>query len=621
MTPRRRSLALALLAAALPLAACAGPRLALDAPDLDPDARAARAKAALTTHAAASERAAAHLELAWLCLLHGQSCAELPRHADAAVAFAPEMTLAQLTRAIGLQGSDDVGARARAWLDLALWAALSADPDARALGPLAAIDAKATRAVLRDGVVAIDAALAAADPRARHGVRAALDGLLASAEVPMLAAEDSAATALAVRQHRAPLHPRAHIGQSRLEPGWAIALDAEPDAGWLPLVADRRGTLAGRRYRLPSGDLGVFALRVEADVTAGAGDHRALLVDSPRPLRLADGTRLPPGRHLLPAAGAEVVRAASDNGAPQPTPAATPQRLRWTLAISRIARPDAIAFALVALPTNAAAPPPASRPPPAPMATTFARRAIARVVALMTAFERGSADLKAAVADRGALPALLAFDVEGARAPVAVLDRVLDHRDDHLDAAVARAARARDDGQGAVGHGLLAPLLQRLERGDSRIAARADLLLELGWAALGDGLGDLAAAYAERAVAAQPGHCPRSPAPSSSPRSRSSAPPSVGCSSTNCAAKTRRCCARRRRGSQATATAPSSTSPPPTLRRGPRPSCAGSRPSASPCRGGLASAAPPRPPSRVRSAGTRRNATCSPAATLPPALP
>ena len=101
------------------LTGCAAPQ-AIDAVDLDVAHRQRAATAQLATPRTAAD---GHLDLAWLCLLHGVDCAALSGHADAAVLGAGQVALAQLTRALARQAAADVQARADAWLDLLLWQA------------------------------------------------------------------------------------------------------------------------------------------------------------------------------------------------------------------------------------------------------------------------------------------------------------------------------------------------------------------------------------------------------------------------------------------------------------------------------------------------------------------
>lgn len=74
----------------------------------------------------AEERADGHRQLAWLCLLRGEACAELPAHGRAALPARPEAvppaellgTLA--LRALALDGTADLTERTHAWLDVAV---------------------------------------------------------------------------------------------------------------------------------------------------------------------------------------------------------------------------------------------------------------------------------------------------------------------------------------------------------------------------------------------------------------------------------------------------------------------------------------------------------------------
>ncbi|MCB9737908.1 MAG: hypothetical protein H6747_01495 [Deltaproteobacteria bacterium] len=460
--------------------------LPLDAPQLDVAGRAAAAR-----QRQSRERGAANLELAWLCLLHGHGCERLPDYAVAAVETAPDMALAQLTRAIGLQGTADVRARAAAWLDLALWAA-TAEQDAQtgpgaAAAPLAPfalrmalrlrhLDPVAVRDALADAPHALDAGLHRADATERHAVAVALRGLLPRAVWPP-ALDDTVGAQARVAVHQTPLHKRPYSGLGALRQG---PQDLDP-AGWIALPQR-----FGRRFALPPAPASVRALRLTLPAHPTA---RTLLVASPRPLQISDasghfGPPLPAGSHAIA------------------LPAAATQT-RY-IAVSATGELDAVEVAVLR------PDPPRAATAPAP-AKTWQDRALRRVLAMAVVAERDPA-----AANRwrghGALPALLGLlrHDRPSAAPESLLDRVLDHRDDHVDARIGRAARAREEGQGALGRALLAPLAIALERGerhDGVLAGRLDLLLELGWQDLAEGLGDHAVARAEQAVARQPGDC------------------------------------------------------------------------------------------------------------------
>ncbi|MEY3015366.1 MAG: hypothetical protein RIT45_4101 [Pseudomonadota bacterium] len=473
------------LVLALGVLGCVRPQ-PLDAPDLDPAARAASARAKLLQTPGAS-----HLELAWLCLLHGYGCRALPTHAEAAVEAAPTMALAQLTRALGLQGTQDVRRRAAAWLDLATWAGgaevgADADPAARALGPFAlrmalrltAIDAAAVREALAASPQALTLGLQGADARERHAVRSGLDGVLPRSAWPD-ALDDGVAGPLRVRVHRDALHPRAWRGLALLTRSSVDRLDPN---GWhrLPPRGDRH-------FELPPAPASVRAIEVRVPARPGGV---SLLVQSARPFRLVRagagelGPTLPAGTHVLP------------------LPAAVTETV-W-LAISATGGLHGVDLAAVSPDPSVTA----SRVAPA---RDWQTRAVRRVVALgIVASEDPAAGQAWRV--RGALPALLGLlrHRSASEAPTALLDRLLDHRSAHVDARVARAGRARDDGQAALGRALLAPLVAALEQdrgADGPLARRIDLLMELGWADLADGLGDRAASWAERAMSRQAGDC------------------------------------------------------------------------------------------------------------------
>lgn len=528
----RRSVQLlvALLAAAL-WAGCSAP-MRLDSATLDVRARAAAAGAAT---ADPRTRALGHLELAWLCLLHDHGCAQLPAHADAAVAGAPDMDLAQLTRALGLQGTADVGRRARAWLDLAWWSAHAARPSSRALGPLAvlaaarlgSLDHASTVAALRDGVVAIDAVVAQASPLERWRLRAALDGLLDVATVPSLAADDAVRPEIAVRASLQPLSRRAFSGLQLLPAAWAVPDDLVPLAAGTtsmsssaaaqvsPRLGADAGTAAVARRRddrvgLPPVEPGIWPLEARATLPAG---RWALVVEAPRAMRLrlqlgdaaAAAHTLEPGLQLV-ALGSEAV--------------ASGTAMRIDVAMSRVGDEASLLLALTRLEgetTQGRAPDTAataasSPEPPAAVASTgrpvWADAAIALTASLLRGEVRRAPATPTLGPQARALSALAGWEATWAAGPdAALLDRLLDLRDDHVDARVRRARLAREEGQASLARSLLTPLRHRLDAGDRSLAGRADLRLELGWTAISDGLGDLGAAAALAAVQSQPADC------------------------------------------------------------------------------------------------------------------
>ena len=535
--------------AGLIAASCSAP-MRLDSAQLDVARRADAARAGL---ADPRSRAIGHLELAWLCLLHDHGCADLPTHADAVVAGAPDMDLAQLTRALGLQGTADVGERARAWLDLAWWSAHAARPSSRALGQLAvlaaarlaALDHAAAVAALRDAVVALDAVILGATPLERWRLRAALDGLVPAAMVPTLHAEDALRPQLLVQAGLVPFSRRAFSGLDLLPRAWQLPEALVPLAagggvaasGQRPVLTPRLGADAGAeavagpredRFGLPPVEPGIWPLSALATLPAG---RWGLLIDADRALRL----RLHLGsgeavEHDV-GPGLQLVELGS-------TAVAAGTALRLELAMARVGDEKSVLLALTPLDGPAgtaagaaagtaagagrgAATPAttASRAPSEPAASAVSGRPVwaDAAIALTARLLRGdgrdpsSGDASAgapATPKARALAALAGWEASGEGGPdAALLDRLLDLRDDHVDARVRRARLAREEGQANLARSLLTPLRHRLDAGDRSVTGRADLRLELGWTAIADGLGDLGASAAVAAVQAQPSDC------------------------------------------------------------------------------------------------------------------
>lgn len=519
----RALLAVAALQATM-LLACGAPER-LDHPHLVVAARAQDAQRMLADSHEPALRARAHLELAWLCLDRGHGCAALAAHAEAAVVFAEAMDLAQLTRAIALQGEADVGRRAEAWLALGRWsmdgaaetklapalAALAVESSLRLQG----IDALAAQQALRQNADLVDRVLAAATPRARWRLRRWLPQGPEALELPRLRELDAARPRLQLLLAKRRASARAWTGlDAPMATTWpALDPTAAPVAELEPVETSDDGA----DFALPRCDVGIWAAVASAALPAGSF---ALVVESSAPLRLraslgdreavADTQRLDAGAHLLPLG-------AVGGGA-----------LRLELLLSRQGQEQTLRLAIE--PMGATAPRPAveSAGNAASAAgamdahrPVWADAAIARVVTALAEAGADAAPVPGArrpaggpsgakpTADlrRPGLPTLLAALREGAEGDAALLDLRLDLRDDDVDARVARARLAREEGQAALATALLAPLRRRLEAGDAVLRRRADLRLELGWAALGDGLGDLAAAAALQAVRAQPNDC------------------------------------------------------------------------------------------------------------------
>ena len=523
------------LVCALLGAGCSAP-MRLDHPDLDVARRAAAARVAV---ADLPRRALGHLELAWLCLLHDHGCESLPAHAEAAVVGAPDMDLAQLTRAIGLQGTADVASRAQAWLDLAWWSAHAARPATRELGPiavlaatrLASLDHRATVAALRSGGVAIDAVLQRASTLERWRLRAALQGLVAPASLPTLLAEDANRPALTVHVGSRPFSRRAFSGLQLLPDDWRLpempttlvtgspAATSSGDAALSPRLGADAGAAAvaargDDRFGLPPVEPGIWPLVMTANLPAG---RWGLVVDAERALRLRVLVGGAAPRELTLDPGLQLV----DLG---PANVAAEAGLRVEVAMARVGDEKGVLLALTALgdaaaveaaPTaTAAASAPAKAAPTAAAADgrpVWTDAAIALTASLLRGEVRSpsSAAASTTAAPTGrALAALAGWESRDAGSlDAALLDRLLDLRDGHVDARVRRAKLAREEGQANLARSLLTPLRHRLDAGDRSLAGRADLRLELGWTAISDGLGDLGAAAAVAAVQAQPEDC------------------------------------------------------------------------------------------------------------------
>lgn len=488
-------IALCIAAGAL---ACSAP-LQVWRADVDASEQRALASARLDDPA---QRAQAHLALAWLCLLHGQGCGGLAAHGRASVVGAPDMALAQWTRALSAQVEPDIGRRAEAWLDLLLW--LSAQPPAPpgppatrpVLGALGTVAAEAlARLAVRDRSAVVGAlvghrqlstwALQGDGPADRWRRLRALGPLLPALHAPPPPADLRALTLQA--------HARTEPLSRRLYSGLATVRSAPKDGSWRPLPAapeDLRlpEPLRTGRYRLPAPLPGVFAVRFDLQVAA-AGPH-TVLWRAERPLRLwLDGEEITPAS----------TEAHVALGRARVQQLAAGRHQVW------VATALAGAGELLELAVLPGAAAPAGPPPswPAPVQAT--------VAALLDPGGPASEELARAFG-RGPLAAMLALEAAASLGPEArtsaeVLDRVLDLLPTHVDARIDRAGRARDDGNMALARRLLLPLDAEGAARSRALQRRADLWLERVWQHQADGLGDLAMEAAHRAVAAQPEDC------------------------------------------------------------------------------------------------------------------
>lgn len=475
-------------------AGCTGPQ-AIDAPDLDVVARTRSAKLDLFEPARAAR---AHLDLAWLCLLHGVDCASLEGHAEAAVEGAPDMALAQLTRALARQPGADVRRRATAWLDLVLWAqAEPHGPDLTTLGL---------------------EALARLARRDRSGVRAAVSAhTLRGEDLRRLAGRapgGGGATAALRRARRA-------AALASWAPKPAAALGPRPTVTLAPTVHDRR-LYAGLRGAPTQG---AVAQGTATPVHLRAGLWRARLPLPDGPGAYAVRLRFPAGARgtLLLSADVPLVTwtargvrtVLAPGGAPLALPRTSDAPVRLRVALAR--EGASLRVALVPAPSGPTGDA-GARPTQAPAGSGLPLRVVSAVLSrqgdahawLAKRFPAGPLAGLLAL-ERGGPGALAAGDTSGldataGLAPAAWLDRVLDHLPHHVDARIDRATRARDESQTGLARRLTSPLRRQAAQRPA-LARRADLWLEVAAQRQVDGLGDLATRASERARVAQPGDC------------------------------------------------------------------------------------------------------------------
>ncbi len=442
-------------------------------------------------------RAQAHLELAWACLLHGAGCAHLNNHAVAAVQGAPDMALAQLTRALALQAHADIGRRADAWLDLLLWATVQDAQTApsgdlnhqlitaacEALSRLAVRDRAAVKARLARLSWPLERALLQGPALHRWRRAGALAGLLGSQQVAALRGAAKAPVLPELRWRPQPISRRMYSG--------LLAMSGPPKANpstlplpLAPMEASRSPIFRRGRHLLPASKPGVHAF--EGHLNLPSSTSTILVIRCRRPMRVwLDG-------HEMKAAGDDALRAHRlQMGA---------GRHRIDLAISLAGVGEVLDIALLATAPSTSSPSAASSwPAPA--------RA---VLAALTGAATGRATMphrwvSSPVAGLLGLERPLDLTVEG-RAAEPLLDRLLDVLPAHVDARIDRAGRAREAGNTALARRLLAPLVAGAQTSGA-LKGRADLRLEQAWQHLGDGLGDLALTAVEALVGQQRDDC------------------------------------------------------------------------------------------------------------------
>ncbi len=490
------------LASGLLIGGC-GASTSVWTPDGGTDGWAAERRAGLDEP---NERAQAHLDLAWACLLHARGCKGLAAHGDGAVRGAPDMALAQFTRALARQVEGDVGHRTQAWLDLMLWLdvgsrdhspALDADlttAAAEAISRLAVRDRVAVRHRLGRAAWLLQRSLTRGPVLHRWRRGGALAPLLPAATNKALAGSLHAPILPRLRYGRLPLHRRMYSGLALLgPPPWRQGSATVRALPLSPVDARTAPALRHGRHLLPAAGPGVFGFTGRLEVPRSG--ERLLVIRCRRPLRVwLDGKE-------LRAPSADGSRASTQLRVHPVSLSAGAHRLH--LAIGLAASGEPLDVALLdggrKVPGRETAALRASWPGPA------------RAVLAALVRGRGVASTlpppwrSAPVAALLGLERPLGLDVHD-RATEPVLDRVLDAWPSHVDARIDRAGRAREAGNSALARRMLAPLVGAAANTVS-LARRADLRLEQAWQHLVDGLGDLALGAVEELVERQPEDC------------------------------------------------------------------------------------------------------------------
>lgn len=487
------------------LTACSGAPRAVWTPDLDVAEARRQAREMLQDP---QQRAEGHQRLGWLCLLHGDGCADLPEHGRQ---VDPTRIEGALLRALALQGQADVTPRAQAWLAVLELGLAHPDGQGDALMTLGA--EALSRLAVRDRQAVVQAltsaawqSLAVGGPEQRWRRTLALGPLLhATGQKPT--AGPRLRTPLHVVARVEPVSRRLHTGLQALGQQVPDALDLALDASrtgepsrairevvalplqdpWLPEV------LQTGRYLLPARDPGVYLLRADL---AGEGPQ-VLLVRAPRGLKLwLDGQLLADsaqgrGRERLLRVAVDLPRG--------------PHRLDLAVALAG----NAETLDLDVLPGQAN------------LSEVLADWPEAlRDVALALLEPEGPARIRLARQfGKGPAAALVSVDSAASldsqhTATSTVLDRLLEAMPWHLDAQVDRVGKVREAGNPALAWQMLRQVADkpvpsvRLEGQPVQAAAgRADVALEKANVLLALGLNDEAALAALTATRLQPHDC------------------------------------------------------------------------------------------------------------------
>jgi hypothetical protein len=453
------------------------------------------------------QRGQGHQRLGWLCLLHGDGCAELPEHARLLDPTDPQ---GALLRALALQGQADVAPRAQAWLAVLEQglAMHSAQGDtlmtlgAEALSRLAVRD---RHAVVQQLSPAAWTSLTVGAPEQRWRRTLALGPLLAARPTEHKPWHpELLRTPLQVVARVEPVSRRLHTGLRALGEAVPQALDLslQPTrssqelvplplaSAWLP------EPLQTGRYLLPARDPGVYLLRAQFE----GGGKLLVLVRAPRGLKLwLDGQPLADS-----AAGSgreRLVRAQID---------ATPGPHRLDLAVALAGNAETLDLDVLRQGDAS----------PADLLADWPEAL--RDLALALLEPEGPARIRLARQfSKGPAAALVSVDSAASldaehTAVASVLDRLLEAMPWHLDAQVDRVAKVREAGNPALAWQMLRQVGERpgprlpIDTGEVlRVPAggRADVALERANVLLALGLNDEAAQAALQAARLQPDDC------------------------------------------------------------------------------------------------------------------